>query len=64
MKKQQKNQLIENLNLNGEIRATALYEIWQILSLIDREKISPEYGAIISCAMSRAWEAGSIDFTN
>lgn len=60
MKKQKKN----HLNLNAEIRATALYEIWQILSLIDREKLSPEYSAIVSCAMSRAWEAGSIDFTN
>lgn len=63
MKKYSKTQHIEELNLNSAMRANALYDIWQLLSLIDRDKLTGEQSAIISCAMSRAWEAGTIDFT-
>jgi len=57
-----KNKQLENISLNADMRAHALYDIWQLLGLIDITELNEKNSAIISCAMSRAWESGSLDF--
>lgn len=57
------NQLVENLKLNADAREFALYDIWQLLSKIETTNLSDFERALLNCAMSRAWEAGNIDFT-
>lgn len=58
-----KNNKLENITLNADMRAHALYDVWQLLSLIDVSELSPKDSAIVTCAMSRAYESGSLDFT-
>ena len=57
-----KNKELANISLNADMRAHALYDIWQLLGLIDISELDQKTSAIISCAMARAWESGSLDF--
>jgi hypothetical protein len=57
-----KNKQLENITLNADMRSHALYDIWQLLALIDINELNQKNSAIISCAMARACEAGSLDF--
>ena len=59
-----KNQvMLENLQLNADAREFALFDIWQLLSKIETKNLTEFERALLNCAMSRAWEAGNIDFT-
>ena len=58
-----KNQaILENSQLNDNIKSNALYDIWQLLTKIEPKNLPEFERALLNCAMARAWEARSIDF--